>query len=89
MTTKIYPKKIELIIKDEGYGIPKAEQKNLFNRFFRAKNVINIQGTGLGLNIIKEYVNLMNGDIDFESEENKGSTFYITFYKSNSSNRIK
>lgn len=82
LITKICPKKIELIIKDEGYGIPKAEQKNLFNRFFRAKNVINIQGTGLGLNIIKEYVDLMNGDIDFESEENKGTTFYITFYKS-------
>ena len=46
-----------------------------------AKNVINLQGTGLGLNIVKKYVDLMNGDVDFESEENKGTTFYVTFYK--------
>ena len=81
ITTKVFPKKIELIVKDEGYGIPKEEQKNLFRRFFRAKNVINLQGTGLGLNIVKKYVDLMNGDVDFESEENKGTTFCITFFK--------
>lgn len=81
LITKVCSQKIEIIIKDEGYGIPKAEQKNLFRRFFRAKNVINLQGTGLGLNIVKKYVDLMNGDIDFESEEDIGTTFHITFFK--------
>ena len=69
----------ELIIniKDEGMGIPKPDQEYLFTRFFRATNVTNIQGTGLGLNIVKRYVDLMNGNISFESEEGKGSVFTI------------
>lgn len=74
-------KKIQIIIKDEGYGIPENEQKNLFRRFFRAKNVENLQGTGLGLTIVKRYVELMNGEIKFESIENVGTSFCITFYK--------
>lgn len=64
-------------VKDHGIGIPKAEQEQLFGRFFRAKNVTNIQGTGLGLNIVKKYVELLNGDISFESEEEKGTTFIV------------
>lgn len=70
--------KIILSIKDEGFGIPVSEQQHLFERFFRAKNAINIQGTGLGLNIVKKYVEMLEGDITFESEENKGTTFHIT-----------
>jgi PAS domain S-box-containing protein len=62
-------------IRDEGIGIPKHEQKHLFSRFFRADNVENIQGTGLGLNIVKRYINLLDGSISFESEEGKGTTF--------------
>ncbi|MCB0652367.1 MAG: PAS domain-containing sensor histidine kinase [Saprospiraceae bacterium] len=65
-------------VKDEGIGIPKEEQKHLFTRFFRAKNVENIKGTGLGLNIVRNYVELMDGKINFTSEEGKGSTFIIT-----------
>ena len=68
--------KIEII--DEGIGIPENEQKHLFDRFFRASNVENIQGTGLGLNIVKRYVNLLNGDITFESKEGKGTIFHVT-----------
>jgi PAS domain S-box-containing protein len=64
-------------VKDEGIGIPKNEIKHLFERFFRASNVTNIQGTGLGLNIVNRYVDLLGGKIDFSSEEGKGSTFTI------------
>jgi PAS domain S-box-containing protein len=67
--------KIEVI--DRGIGIPEAEQKNLFDRFFRAANAANIQGTGLGLHIVKQYIDLVGGTIDFKSEVGKGSTFSI------------
>lgn len=86
ISTNVLENKTEIIIKDEGFGIPEAEQKNMFRRFFRAKNVINLQGTGLGLNIVKKYVDLMNGDIDYESQENKGTTFYVTFFEVKQSN---
>lgn len=66
-------------VSDEGIGIPKEDQNMLYDRFFRAKNVTNIQGTGLGLNIVQKYVELMNGTINFVSEEGKGSTFTVTF----------
>ena len=69
---------LEIRIKDEGMGIPKEDQTYLFSRFFRAHNVSNIQGTGLGLNIVKSYIKLMNGSITFESEEGKGTTFIVT-----------
>ena len=62
---------------DQGIGIPKADQAQMFTRFFRASNVKNIHGTGLGLTIVKRYLDLMGGTIDFESEYGKGSTFYF------------
>ncbi|MFK7953389.1 MAG: ATP-binding protein [Ekhidna sp.] len=62
---------------DRGIGIPKEEQKNIFERFFRAGNATNIQGTGLGLNIVKKYADLIESQIIFESEENQGSTFSV------------
>lgn len=68
---------IEIHIIDQGIGIPEAEQKYLFERFFRANNVENIQGTGLGLNIVKRYVELLGGKISFTSEINKGTTFKV------------
>ncbi|CAN5186524.1 hypothetical protein BH23BAC2_BH23BAC2_01640 [soil metagenome] len=51
--------KFTITIKDQGIGIPEEEQKNMFSKFFRAKNTGNIQGTGLGLTIVKKYVELM------------------------------
>ncbi len=68
--------KIDVI--DKGVGIPEKEQSNLFNsRFFRAGNVTNIEGTGLGLTIVKKYLSLIGGNISFISKENVGSTFSI------------
>jgi signal transduction histidine kinase len=62
---------------DNGMGIPEAEQNHLFERFFRAKNAANIQGTGLGLNIVKRYVELMRGEISVESKEHKGTSIIV------------
>ncbi|MAP80802.1 MAG: PAS domain-containing sensor histidine kinase [Aequorivita sp.] len=64
---------------DEGMGIPKDEQKYIFNRYFRAENALLNQGTGIGLNIVKSHLENLNGSISFESEEGKGSKFTITF----------
>jgi two-component system sensor kinase FixL len=64
-------------VKDYGMGIPESEQKHLFDRFFRASNVTNIEGTGLGLHIVKKYVEILNGTIDFESRLYDGTTFTI------------
>ncbi len=68
---------LSISIIDHGIGIPENEQKDLFGRFFRAGNVTNIQGTGLGLNIVKKYIQLLGGDITFSSEETEGSTFTL------------
>jgi len=71
--------KVSVSIEDKGIGIPSEAQKDLFSKFFRARNAANIQGTGLGLNIVKRYMELLDGSIYFVSEENKGSTFTIEF----------
>jgi len=68
---------ITINVEDKGIGIPKDDQKNMFGNFFRAKNAANIQGTGLGLKIVKRYVDLLDGTIGFESEEGKGTTFKV------------
>jgi signal transduction histidine kinase len=75
--TKIETGKLTIEVKDYGIGIPAAEQKNMFTRFFRANNVTNIQGTGLGLTIVKRYLDLMKGKIWFESKEGDGTTFFV------------
>lgn len=75
--TTLKEDKLCIRITDKGIGIPEEEQQHLFTRFFRAHNVENIQGTGLGLNIVKRYVELMRGAISFESELSKGTTFFV------------
>ncbi|HZV69527.1 MAG TPA: PAS domain S-box protein [Saprospiraceae bacterium] len=76
---EVNDKFVSVNVKDEGIGIPDEEQKYLFGKFYRAKNTENIQGTGLGLNIVKKYVELLNGSITFISKHNKGTTFTIEF----------
>lgn len=70
-STKLSDNILYIFVEDDGVGIPKEEQKNLFTRFYRAKNVTNIQGTGLGLNIVKHYLGLLDGKISFQSESGK------------------
>jgi len=72
---------ISIRITDHGIGIPVDQQKHLFDRFFRASNALNIKGTGLGLHIVKEYLSLMKGEIEFSSAESEGSVFTITIPK--------
>lgn len=67
----------KLSVKDYGIGISEEDKEHLFERFFRAKNAGNIQGTGLGLHIISKYLELMYGNIKFESDLNTGSIFTI------------
>lgn len=79
---KIQPrkKKIYFEIQDTGVGIPKEEQKFIFQKFFRSKNVLRYQtdGSGLGLYISQRILKLLGGEISFSSQENKGSTFWFT-----------
>lgn len=72
-------KEIRIQVKDNGMGISKEDQEHLFERFFRGSNVVNIQGTGLGLHIVGKYIEIMNGQMDFKSELEKGSEFIVTF----------
>jgi signal transduction histidine kinase/CheY-like chemotaxis protein/ligand-binding sensor domain-containing protein len=69
----------ELQVKDHGIGISEKAQRHLFKEFYRGENAVNkkIVGSGIGLLLVKKYVTLHNGSIDFESQENKGSTFRI------------
>ena len=64
-----------ITVADYGIGIPPEEHQHVFSRFFRAHNAENIQGTGLGLNIVKRYVELLQGNITFESKLGQGTTF--------------
>ncbi|MBS1537015.1 MAG: HAMP domain-containing histidine kinase [Bacteroidetes bacterium] len=64
-------------VKDNGIGIPKEYFSSMFESFRRADNVGNISGTGLGLTIVKQSVDLLGGTISVESTENKGTTFRV------------
>lgn len=68
----------EITIKDNGIGISKDDQQQLFSSFFRGKNAVNIQGTGLGLHIIKRYADLLKGTILINSILGEGTTVTVT-----------
>lgn len=73
--------KVQFAVEDQGVGIPAAEQKRVFQRFFRARNVrqMDTDGNGLGLYITKSIVERLGGTIEFRSKENKGTIFTVTF----------
>lgn len=64
-------------VSDQGMGIPEAEQKRLFEPFYRASNTRDIEGTGLGLSIVRSYTELHGGTVDFESTVGQGTTFVL------------
>ncbi len=64
-------------VRDDGQGIPKEDQDSLFDAFFRARNVGDIEGSGLGLSIVKQCVELHSGAIEFQSEVGRGTTFTV------------
>lgn len=70
-----------MTITDQGIGIPDEEQKFIFDIFYRATNVLNIPGTGLGLNIVKKYLDAIHGQIQFESKEGQGTKVTIKIPK--------
>ncbi len=69
---------VVISVGDEGIGIGVDDQEHLFSSFFRAANAINIEGTGLGLHIVKRYVDLLGGAVALTSELNKGTTIVFT-----------
>lgn len=72
---------ILLTITDCGIGIPEEEQIHLFSSFFRASNTISYHGTGLGLGIVKQFIEIHNGNVIIESKINKGCKVIITLPK--------
>ncbi|HWC53195.1 MAG TPA: ATP-binding protein [Chitinophagaceae bacterium] len=78
MKSKVEGSEATITIADKGIGISKEDQEHLFTSFFRAKNVTNIQGTGLGLHIVKRYIDLLNGTVTLQSQLNKGTTVTFT-----------
>ena len=65
-------------ISDTGIGIPEKDQKNIFNRYFRAENALTTPGTGIGLNIVKSHIENLGGSIQFRSKFQEGSTFILS-----------
>jgi PAS domain S-box-containing protein len=79
------PEHLEIKIKDQGIGIPQQEQHSIFDRYFRAENVLLTPGTGIGLNIVQNHLRNLGATISFNSRAGKGSTFRILIPVINSS----
>ena len=77
--TELNDTEVCITVKDNGIGIPEGEQKYLFEAFFRANNTGNIPGTGLGLNIVKRYAELMGGEVNYKSSQDLGTTITLFF----------
>lgn len=77
LTTAVQASHLLLTVRDEGIGIPDADKDKLFINFFRARNANHIQGTGLGLYVVKRYVDLLKGTVTFTSQLDLGTIFTI------------
>jgi len=86
LQTTIENGQLNILLKDQGIGIPAEEQDHLMDRFYRASNAVNIQGTGLGLYIVSKYVESMEGTISFESNPDHGTHFHLIFNRLNFTN---
>ena len=75
--SKVEDDAVTISIKDEGIGISEEDQQYLYSSFFRGKNAVNIEGTGLGLHIVKRYINLLNGTINIQTGLELGTTFIV------------
>jgi signal transduction histidine kinase len=69
---------VKISVQDQGIGISEEDQEHLFSSFFRGANANNIQGTGMGLHIVQRYVDLLGGQIQIQSQLNKGTTVTFT-----------
>jgi PAS domain S-box-containing protein len=69
---------VRIHIRDQGIGIPEEAKGHIFNQFYRARNVLHIQGTGIGLNIVRRHLQRMGGSIEIRSKENEGTEVSIT-----------
>jgi len=69
----------EITITDHGIGITAEDQQHLFSSFYRGSNANNIQGTGLGLHIVKRYIDLLKGSVHLQSKQGVGTTVNVTF----------
>jgi signal transduction histidine kinase len=77
ISTAVNSDQVTISVKDEGIGIAEDDLDHLFTSFFRGGNALNIQGTGLGLHIVKRYLDLIGGDVDVKSGLDEGTTVTI------------
>lgn len=78
LDVKRLPGDLALTVRDEGIGISAEDQQHLFSSFFRGGNANNIEGTGLGLHIVRRYLDLLGGSIHLESALGQGTTFRLS-----------
>jgi signal transduction histidine kinase len=81
VTVEYLPEEVNIRVKDFGIGIPADEIQHLFTSFYRASNTENIQGTGLGLVIVKQLVDMHGGSVHVESTFGSGSEFIVNLPK--------
>ena len=84
--SKVSDGKATISVQDQGIGISEEDQDHLFSSFFRGKNAINIQGTGLGLHIVKRYLDLMGGSVELKSKLEEGTTVTLIIPVNNTDN---
>ncbi|RIV17683.1 sensor histidine kinase [Fibrisoma montanum] len=77
LTTAVRNGQLTIDVSDEGIGVPDQDKDKLFVNFFRARNAIHFQGTGLGLYVVKRYVDLLGGTITFTSQLDVGTVFTV------------